>query len=132
MAEPQVDRLTPAEVLTLGALIRKLIGIDGRFTDEERQAIRRAADTITEDDGEAAKPMGAFAFFEKIEAAGKAYPDDPDVRAAAIKITRQEAREVLHGILFDIAASDGISKREGDLLQWLETTWALGPEQPVE
>lgn len=139
----EIDRLTGAEMMLLAGLVRKLVRMDGRFTEAERDGIARIAETIAEDDAvdagtphragaKAPQPIGAPALFDKIEQASETYPDDPTLRAAALALTRQEAREIIHALLFDVAASDAIGKGEADLLEWLEEKWELEASDVVE
>lgn len=126
----EIDRLTPAEMLVLAGLLRKLVRIDGRFSEEERAAISGIAGTVSEsDDG---KPIGARTLFGRIEQASEHYPDDQTLRSAALAMSRPEARQTIHALLFDVAASDAIGKGEADLLDWLEEKWELEPAEPLD
>lgn len=129
----EIDRLTPSEMLALAGLLRKLVRIDGRFSEAERNAIARVGAAVSEsDDASATKPIGAEALFQRIEDASEAYPDDQTLRAAALAVSRPEARNAIHAILFDVAASDAIGQGEADLLDWLEEKWELEAAEPLE
>jgi hypothetical protein len=139
----EIDRLTGAEMMLLAGLVRKLVRMDGHFTDAERDGIAKIAQTVTEDDAveagtpyradvKAPKPIGAKALFERIEQASEKYPDDQTLRTAALALTRPEAREIIHALLFDVAASDAIGKGEADLLEWLEEKWELESSEVVD
>jgi len=142
MADQEIERLTPTEMLTFAGLLRKLIRMDGRFTEAEREALSRVALEVAESEdaasgapyrGEAPlSPIGETKLFERIEQSADAYPDDARLRAAALEITRQSAREAMHALLFEVAASDVIGEGEGDLLEWLEEKWELEHMPPLE
>lgn len=142
MADQEIERLTPTEMLTFAGLLRKLIRMDGRFTEAEREALSRVALEVAESaeagadapyrgDGKIA-PIGETKLFERIEQAAESYPDDPTLRAAALAVTRPAAREAMHALLFEVAASDVIGEGEGDLLEWLEEKWELQHMAPLE
>jgi hypothetical protein len=126
----EIDRLTAEEMLVLAGLLRKLVRIDGRFTEDEHAAISRLAGTVSETSD--AKPIGAKTLFARIDQASEKYPDDQALRSAALATTRPEAREIIHALLFDVAASGAIGKGEADLLEWLEEKWELDDAQTVE
>ncbi len=142
MADQEIERLTPTEMLTFAGLLRKLIRMDGRFTEDERDALGRVALEVAESDdagsgapyrGEGSvAPIGETKLFERIDQSAAAYPDDQKLREAALAVTRQAAREAMHALLFEVAASDVIGEGEGDLLEWLEEKWQLEHMKPLE
>lgn len=141
--------LTDAEKLALAGLLRIAIRLDGRVTPEERSTLDAIADelfavpseqkftgnpfrsALTDPEhpgGDApAQALGAL-----MERAAKEFPDDEAVRGAARAVTRQEAREILYGAVFSIAASDTISNAEWSLLRWLESEWNIAPPDMTE
>ncbi|MCA9577841.1 MAG: hypothetical protein KC668_20540, partial [Myxococcales bacterium] len=55
---------------------------------------------------------------------GQACTRDADIRAAAAKVTRAEARTVILDLMRKVAAGDEVSADEESLLSWLENLWA--------
>jgi hypothetical protein len=135
--EQVVERLTSAEALALAGLARLLIRMDGRFTDAEREALSDVATSIAVVADEAAaiepyrggasapSPIGEEALYALLDRAGEELVNDAAVRAAALRVTRQEARATIHALLFEVAASDVISAGESTLLDWLAEQWEL-------
>jgi uncharacterized tellurite resistance protein B-like protein len=127
----ELERLTAHEALVLAGLLRKLIGADGVFSEAERHALTRASQLIAVVDEAAlatdaeAPALGTKELYALIEQAGETYADDTVLRKAALEIERVDARAAIYAILFDVAASDMVSEREGELLDWLSDEWEL-------
>ena len=66
---------------------------------------------------------------ERAEAAlfrgARELPDDDAVRAAAQRVMRPEARELICDALFSLAATDTVSESEWKVLDWLTDTWKM-------
>lgn len=143
-AMQDVERLTETEALALAGLLRTLIRYDGQFSEGEREALAIIATSIAlSDDPEpaaepyrsnagAAAPLGEASLYALIERAGEDLSDDAAVRAAALAITRPAARATIHALLFEVAASDVISKAESALLDWLAAAWELEAPRVLE
>ena len=110
----QVNDMTDAEKRALGTLVRVVVGVDGRYSTEEAEALDRAAEEL-----------GADGFWAAVRAAGRAHHDDEEIKAEAREVERQEARETIYGALFTIAASGSIVGSEGWVLDWLAETWKI-------
>lgn len=137
MNEP--EQLNDSELLTLAALARLMIRLDGQFTEDEERALGEIADAIAapasqrddEGDGpyregaEPAEALGEAAFFELIELAGEELPDDASVREAARAVERPEARASIHALLHHLAVANTAQPRELALLGWLATEWQI-------
>ena len=132
-----VERLTEHELLALAGLLRAVVRSDGLFSAEERRALEVVAmsvapfDEVARADGayrtsaDAGEPLGGDRLFAWIERAGRELVDDAALRAAALKVTRLEAREAIHALLFEVAASDMITAGERATLDWLAKAWGL-------
>ena len=72
-----------------------------------------------------APAIGSKELYALIEQAGETYADDVTLRTAALEIERPDARAAIYAVLFDVAASDMVSEREGELLDWLSDEWEL-------
>ncbi len=133
----EVERLTGPEARALAGLLRALIRKDGRFTEGEREALSRVADSValveegalaTESSRGSAEPaevLGEERLYELLDRAGAELSDEAAVRAEALRVTRPAAREAIHAVLFEVAASDVISGGESTLLDWLAEQWEL-------
>ena len=60
-----------------------------------------------------------------LERAARELPDDDAVRAAAQRVERPEARELICDALFSLAATDTVSESEWKVLDWLTDTWKM-------
>jgi hypothetical protein len=133
--------LTPGELLAFAGLARLVIQADGRFTQDEQVALEAAsAELFTEppaveggpyrtqasgEDEEAATKPDPELLWSLIERSQAALPDEDAVRRAAKAVTRQEAREAIFGVLYEVAASDVITKSEWPLVEWLASEWNI-------
>lgn len=61
--------------------------------------------------------------------AARDLPDAEAVEAAAAKLHRREARELLYEILHEVATHDEIVDSEWDILEWLDDMWRLTDDQ---
>ena len=126
--EHELERLTSTEGLALAGLLRILIRADGRFTDEERGALRAVASSVAiAEEGAPVSdvPIGERKLYALIERAGVELGSDASIRAAASEVTRPSARAAIHALLFEVAASDVISAGEATLLDWVAEEWEL-------
>ncbi len=133
----EVERLTGPEALALAGLLRVLIREDGKFSEQERVALSLVATSFAQVDevdraadsyrgsAEGLAPLGEERLYALIERAGEELGDDAAIRAAALTVTRPEARATIHALLFEVAASDVISNGESTLLDWLAEKWEL-------
>ena len=144
----ELEQLNDSELLTLAALARLMIRLDGQFTEDEERALGEIADAIAapasqrgEDSpedgpyrgsGEPIEALGEAAFFELIELAGEELPDDASVREAARSVERPEARASIHALLHHLAIANTAQPRELALLEWLATEWQIEGGAPAE
>lgn len=106
--------LTDDEQLTLAALLRLLVRLDGRFSEAEQEALQ-----------EIALDFGERRFWKVMEEAGTRAPDEDSIRRLTAGVSRAGARELLYGLLLAVAQSDVIQGSESSLLDWLRTQWQL-------
>jgi hypothetical protein len=141
----ELEQLTSEELLVLAALLRCVIRIDRQFTAPEQEAVGRVAMRVAappegedpeattpyRESARALEPIGEERLFELIELAGEELPDDDSIREAALAVTRQEAREAIYGLVWEVAASDVAFRGESKLLDWLIGAWNLPVESPA-
>jgi hypothetical protein len=139
----ELEQLNDSELLTLAALARLMIRLDGQFTAEEERALGEIGDAIAappsqrggdgayrENAAESVEALGEAAFFELLELAGEELPDDASVREAARSVDRPEARASIHAHLHHLAISNPAQPRELELLEWLATEWQIEESAP--
>lgn len=144
----ELEQLNDSELLTLAALARLMIRLDGQFTEDEERALGEIADAIAapasqrgeenlgdgpyRGSGEPDEALGEAAFFELIELAAEELPDDASVREAARAVERPEARASIHALLHHLAIANTAQPRELALLEWLATEWQIESGAPAE
>ena len=92
-----------------------MIRADGWFSEAEEERIDRIGDELG----------GRELFWKAISDSAQAFQDDAAVRAAALGVTRPEAREVILEVLAGVAAADAISPTEMTLLEALRREWGV-------
>ena len=122
----ELANLEHSEQLALVGLARLMIRLDGSFSEEERELI----DAIVEELGETRYEALAEEAAEKMQ-------DEEAVKYYARHVQRAEARELIFGVLYDLAVPESIDPAESSLLDWLTEAWALdgealGAETPDE
>lgn len=128
--------LTDDELLAFAGLARLLVCADGTFTDDEAAALDEAFGDLFSTGAEAQGPYRTAPvesppealpvdLRELLERASEALPDEDAVMAAARRVTRQEVREAIFGVLYVVAASDVITKNEWPLIDWLIKEWGV-------
>ena len=45
----------------------------------------------------------------------------------AVEVKRPAAQQLIHSLLTEMAEKDGMDPEEQELLDWVATTWELGP-----
>ncbi len=112
----ELTELTPEEQVALVALLEFVIELDGRVSDAEADRIDAVVAVIGED-----------AYREAAAEVDSRFEDEDGLRAFLPTITRQEARELIYGTIFEAAASDPASARESELVDWLARLWQIAP-----
>ncbi len=106
--------LAAGEQLVLAGLLRMLVRLDGKFSDEEQEALE-----------DLASDFGEKTFWQLMDEAGRQLPDEAAIRDAAAAIQNPEARERIYGLVLGVAQSDCIQGREQTLLDFLRESWKL-------
>ncbi len=112
----KLSDMTASEKQALGTLVRVIVTLDGEYSLEESTQLQQAATELGEDE-----------FWDLIRKTGRQHHTEEIVQAQAREVERQEAREMIYGVLFSIAAAGSIVSQEGHLLDQLSATWDLGP-----
>ena len=110
----RIQDLDDAERIALGGLLRLMIRSDGDFSEEEEETVNQLGERHL------GEPGGVWRL---ISASAQACPSDDEIRAAAQKVERGEARTLITSILEEVAAGDEVSDEERELLSWLGDAW---------
>lgn len=110
----KLEDLTADERLALGGLVRLIVRADGSFSEEEEARMDRIGEELG----------GREAFWKAISDSAQAFPDDAKVRAAALAVTRSEARDLILGVVTGVAAADTIAPSEMGVIDALRAAWA--------
>jgi hypothetical protein len=102
------------EQLVLAGLLRLLVRLDGRFSDEEQETLE-----------DIAIDFGEKTFWQLMDEAGRQLPDETAIRVAAEAVRSSDARELIYKLVLSVAQSDCIQGREQTLLDFLRDTWKL-------
>jgi hypothetical protein len=126
--------LSHEELVALAGLVRLTIEADERLDPEEVRAVRSVATAVTTGDADdvgayrtvaRVAPLGEEAWAAIWQEAVTTLRSEADVKAAASRILRNEAREAIYVIVSEVAAADTIAGAEWELLEWLEETWGV-------
>ena len=110
-----VRSLSPSDQLALAALLRLLVRLDGKFSQEEQSALE-----------EIALVYGEKTFWQMMDEAGRKLPDEDSIKRQALVVTEPGARELIFGCILGVAQADSVQGREQGLLEWLRAEWQLG------
>ncbi len=105
--------LTPDERILLVGMVRKVASADNTFSDQEKDQMVRLAAEMGED------------AFKEASLAGQKLSSAKAREAAALAVTRPEARELIFTTLQDLAVSDEVAPEEMELINWLADLWDL-------
>ncbi len=105
--------LTFDEQVVLLALLGLMARLDGQVSGDEVELLRRVMSELSPDQ------------IEKLAGESARFADADAILAAAGKVTRQEAREVVFELLYDMATRETIADGEMELLQRLARNWGL-------
>ncbi|MBI3203207.1 MAG: hypothetical protein HYZ29_16835 [Myxococcales bacterium] len=106
--------LEAGEQLVLAGLLRLLVRLDGKFSDEEQAALE-----------ELASDFGEKTFWQLMDEAGRKLPDETAIRERVGLVRGEEARTLIYKLVLEVARADCIQGREQGLLDWLREVWKL-------
>ena len=115
-----LSELKDDEAVTFAALLRAMLRADGAVSEQERERLVGIA-------GE----MGDERFWTLFDQAAEQLQGKGEVEAAARRVVRRSARELIFATLSDLAIAGTIVEAEAELLDWLAALWTLAP-QPVD
>ena len=113
----KLDDLTETEQQALAGLIRLVVRLDGQFSPEEAIALAGIAPSL-----------GGARFWNLLNR-DAGLVDLESAKLLVDHVKRPDVRRWMFGVLEQVAKSDGIVKREQQLLTWLAERWEL-PRPP--
>ena len=113
-----VSGLSESEQVVLLSLVGLLARVDGRLSQTEMSTLEQLRRAITEER------------FGHVRDAAAALEDGAAIMKAAQGIERTEAREVIFGVLYEMAIPDTIAPAEVEILEELAKLWGL--ESPLQ
>lgn len=112
-----LNQLTAEEHIALVALLELVIESNARVSEAEADRIDAVVAAIGED-----------AYRSAAAEVDRRFHDEEDLRAFVSTITRQEAREIIYGTVFEAAITDTVDAHESDLLEWLAGVWQIATQ----
>jgi hypothetical protein len=106
--------LNQNEQISLAGLLEFVVLASGHVTEDEQNEI----DTIVE-------ALGEEKYRKAVEEVDKRFPDEKALRKFLSTIDRQEARELIYGVVIEAAMADTMEGRESALLDWLADEWKV-------
>lgn len=113
----ELNDLTAEEHIALVALLELVIESNARVSEAEADRIDAVVEAIGED-----------AYRRAAAEVDRRFHDEQDVRTFVSTITRQEAREIIYGTLFEAAITDAVDSHESALIEWLADAWEIKPQ----
>ena len=106
--------LNQNEQIALAGLLEFVVLASGHVTEDEQNEI----DTIVE-------ALGEEKYRKAVEEVDKRFPDEKAFRKFLSTIEREDARELIYGVVIEAAMADTVEGRESALLEWLADEWKV-------
>lgn len=106
--------LNQNEQLALAGLLEFVVLASGHVTEDEQNEI----DSIVE-------ALGEEKYRKAVNEVDKRFPDEQTLRSFLTGIDRQDARELIYGVVMEAAMTDTVEGRESALLEWLAEAWQV-------
>ncbi len=106
--------LNQNEQIALAGLLEFVVLASGHVTEDEQNEL----DTIIE-------ALGAENYRKAVEAVDEHFKDEQALRKFLSTIDRQDARELIYGVVIEAAMADTVEGRESALLDWLANEWKV-------
>lgn len=106
--------LNQNERIALAGLLEFVVLASGHVTEDEQNEL----DTIIE-------ALGAENYRKAVEAVDERFGDEKALRQFLSTIDRQDARELIYGVVIEAAMADTVEGRESALLDWLADEWKV-------
>jgi len=106
--------LNQNEQIALAGLLEFVVLASGHVTEDEQNEI----DAIVE-------ALGEERYGKAVEEVDKRFSDEKSLREFLSTIDRQDARELIYGVVTEAAMTDTVEGRESALLDWLADEWKV-------
>ena len=113
----ELKDLEQHERVVLAVLLRLAVMSDGTVSDDEAVDI----DIIAE-------AWGIEAYRQLLAESQETVRDMQQLKEKAARVERPEARELIFGTIYEVAATDAITNLEGELLDALSEMWGIQPK----
>jgi hypothetical protein len=110
----ELNELTREERLALLGLMESVATADLRASVDEAAEV-----------AEVAAAFGEQEYRNCLDEAERRFGDETALQAFLRTIVRPEARELIFGYAFDLAASDAVGRSETGILDWLALEWNI-------
>ena len=113
----EIRDLNPDERQALVGLMKVLVMSDGNVTEDELEHVEALVEAF-----------GADEYQRMLDAVATQFKDEAAFRKFLTGITRQEARDLIFATVLEGAAENALDSNEGELLDWLSSTWNVKVE----
>jgi hypothetical protein len=110
----ELNELNRDEKLALVGLMECVATADLRASDDEAEEV-----------GEVAAALGEDVYRACLDESERRFRDEPALQAFLRTIERPDARDLIFGYAFDLAASDAVGRSETAILDWLALEWNI-------
>lgn len=110
----ELNELNREERLALLGLMESVATADLRASVDEAAEVAEVAEAFGEQEYRAC-----------LDEAERRFRDEPALQAFLQTIIRPDARELIFGYAFDLAASDALGRSETAILDWLALEWDI-------
>jgi len=106
--------LNQNEQIALAGLLEFVVLASGHVNDDEQNEI----DAIVE-------ALGEEKYRKAVDEVDNRFPDEKAFRKFLSTIDREDARELIYGLVTEAAMTDTVEGRESALLEWLAEEWKV-------
>jgi hypothetical protein len=106
--------LNQNEQIALAGLLEFVVLASGHVTQDEQFEIDDIVEAIGQDN-----------YRRAVDEVDKRFADETTLRKFLSTIEREEARELIYGVVIDAAMTDTVEGRESELLEWLAKEWKV-------
>lgn len=110
----EITDLTESEELALLGLLKAVIQVDKKLGPEEHQELTTVANKL-----------GMKRFQKGVEKARDTFKTLAQIKAHALTVERQPARQLIFNVLLEMAKQDELLPEEQNLLGWLAEKWGV-------
>jgi uncharacterized tellurite resistance protein B-like protein len=118
MAAVELPDLDADERIALLAVLQRVVGADGRMSDEEREEI-----------AELVEAFGEEGYRRSFDEAGRRFTDDEGLKeflsALGRKTDRGEARELIMAVVLEAAIPGAVEGHQPELIDWMSDEWGI-------